>query len=82
MNPELLGALSWVGRLPDGAVSVQAREGNLILKASEAMQQRFEELLSLRKDKSLNDAEEEEYRAICELDEALSWLNRLARSES
>jgi len=66
--------------LPDGAVSVEARGGDLVLRASHQLQERFEELIERRKAGTLSGAENDEYEAICELDEALSWLNRLARS--
>lgn len=66
-------------RLPDGAVSVELIDGNLVLRASETLQKRFEELLERRKAGALTPDEDGEYEAICRLDDALSWLNRLAR---
>lgn len=71
----------WTRRLPDGAVSVSEVGDNLTLRASEALQAKFEELLERKKIGTLNPDELEEYEALCALDEALSWLNRLARRE-
>jgi hypothetical protein len=69
----------WVQYVPDGAVSVAMEGTALVLKASSALQERFETLLAKRKEGALSVEETREYRAICELDTALSWLNRLAR---
>jgi len=68
-----------VQRLPDGAISVDTVEGNLVLRASDKLQQRFEELLERQKAGTLAADEAELYEAICRLDHSLSWLNRLAR---
>lgn len=75
-------AIDWVGRLPDGAVSVETDGIHLILRASHQLQSRFEELLDRRKAGTLSDEETHEYGAICDLDNLLSSLNRLARSNS
>jgi hypothetical protein len=69
----------WVQHVPDGAVSVAVEDATLVLKASTALQERFEALLAKRKAGVLSDEETREYQAICDLDAALSWLNRLAR---
>jgi hypothetical protein len=69
-----------VRQLPDGAVSVETVDGNLVLRASDNLQQRFEELLERRKVGGLTAEEAKLYDAICQLDHALSWLNRLART--
>lgn len=69
----------WVQYIPDGAVSVTAEGTALVLKASNALQERFETLLAKRKDGTLSVEETREYQALCDLDTALSWLNRLAR---
>lgn len=70
-----------IRRLPDGAVSVSALGGDWVLQASQPLQAKFEQLLERRKQGTLNADESEEYEAICALDDALSWLNRLARGE-
>jgi hypothetical protein len=69
----------WVQYVPDGAVSVTVEGTALVLKASNALQERFETLLAKQKDGTLSVEETREYQAICDLDTALSWLNRLAR---
>jgi len=69
----------WVQYVPDGAVSVAAEGSTLVLKASTVLQERFETLLEKRKAGALSVEETREYEAICDLDTALSWLNRLAR---
>lgn len=69
----------WVPLLPDGAVSVEVEENSLVLRASQSLQERFEELLELRKSDRMTVEEARQYAAICDLDHALSWLNRLAR---
>jgi hypothetical protein len=58
---------------------VEAQGDHLVLRASGRLQQRFEELLEGRKAGGLTAMENREYEAICQLDDALSWLNRLAR---
>ena len=65
--------------VPDGAVSVVVEDSTLVLKASTMLQERFETLLAKRKAEALSVEETREYQAICDLDTALSWLNRLAR---
>ena len=69
----------WVQYVPDGAVSVAAEGSTLVLKASTVLQERFEALVEKRKAEALSVEETREYEAICDLDTALSWLNRLAR---
>ena len=69
----------WVQYVPDGAVSVAVEDSTLVLKASNALQERFETLLAKRKASALSVEETREYQAMCDLDTALSWLNRLAR---
>jgi hypothetical protein len=73
-NPQV-----WVEHVPDGAVSVTVEDSRLVLKASNALQERLEELLEKKKAGTLSIEESREYQAICDLDTALSWLNRLAR---
>ena len=73
-NPQV-----WVEHVPDGAVSVTVAGSTLVLKASNTLQERFEILLEKQKAGELSIEESREYQAICDLDTALSWLNRLAR---
>jgi hypothetical protein len=72
-------SIDWVQFVPDGAVSVQNVDGALVLRASEKLQSQFEELLAKQKAGLLTNDETDRYEAICELDDALSWINRLAR---
>jgi hypothetical protein len=65
-----------VQRLPDGAVSVEKVEGALVLRASHKLQEQFEDLLAKHKAGSLSNDEREQYDAICELDDVLSWISR------
>lgn len=70
----------WIGRLPDGAVSIETDGQHWRLRASHPLQARFEELLERRKSGLLmTDSESQEYAAICDLDNLLSGFNRLAR---
>jgi hypothetical protein len=71
---------AWVHYLPDGAVSVEARGTELVLRASQKLQERFEALLAKRKAGELTEEESRQFDAIADLDDALSWLNRLART--
>jgi hypothetical protein len=70
---------AWVQYLPEGAVSIDIAGPTLVLRASQPLQERFEALLARRKAGTLSPEEAREYEAICDLDTALSWLNRLAR---
>lgn len=70
---------AWVQYLPDGAISVEIAGPTLVLRASNKLQERFEALLDKRKAGTLSTEEKCEFEAICDLDTALSWLNRLAR---
>jgi hypothetical protein len=72
-------AHAWVHYLPEGAISVGVEDATLVLRASQSLQERFELLLTKRKAGTLSPEEQREYAAICDLDTALSWLNRLAR---
>ena len=70
---------TWIPYLPDGAVSVDIEGSTLVLRASNKLQKRFERLLDKRKADTLSQEENREYKAMCDLDTALSWLNRLTR---
>ena len=72
-------AHDWAQYLPDGAISIDIEGTTLVLHASQKLQERFETLLARRKTGTLSAEEIREYEAICDLDTALSWLNRLAR---
>ena len=80
MSIENQSATAWTSILPDGAVSVESGENFVVLRASKHLQRRFEALLERKKSATLTPGETAEFDAICHLDEALSWLNRLART--
>ena len=65
--------------VPEGAISIETDGANVVLRASERLQARFEELFERRKRGEVTQPEEQELEAINQLDTALSWLNRLAR---
>lgn len=69
----------WVSYLPDGAISLDIEASSVVLRASSKLQNRFDTLLDKRKAGDLSAQETREYEAICDLDKALSWLNRLVR---
>lgn len=69
----------WVHDLPDGAISLDIEASTVVLRASSKLQNRFDALLDKQKVGALSPQEIREYEAICDLDKALSWLNRLAR---
>lgn len=71
---------TWVRRIPDGAISVETEGSALVLRASRKLQERFEELPEGRKAGTLSPEGNQEYDAVCELDDALSRLNRLLRN--
>ncbi len=75
-------SINWVSSLPDGAVSVEKQDGSVVLRASQALQNRLEELLERQKSAQLSPDDSAQYAAICELDDALSWLNRLSRDST
>ena len=73
--------MGWTRHLPDGAVSLSEVGNDCVLRASQPLQAKFEELLERQKMGTLSADELEEYESLCVLDETLSWLNRLARRE-
>ena len=73
------GSRKWMQYVPDGAVSIEMEGAMLVLRASKKLQKRFKRLLVKRKVGTLSPEETREYGAICDLDTALSWLNRLVR---
>jgi len=66
-------------QLPDGAVTVEVTEGVWILRASQKLQSRFEDLLEKKKVGQQTEEEQREFDAICGLDRLLSGFNRLSR---
>ncbi len=68
------------GLPPDSAVEIEIEEGVLIFRASKNAQERIENLLGKNKQNSLSDSEKTELDRYEEIDDYLSFLNRLTRN--
>lgn len=68
------------GLPPDGAVEIEVEEGVLIFRVSKNAQQRIENLLDKNKQNKLTDSEKTELDRYEEIDDYLSFLNRLTRN--
>lgn len=68
------------GLASDGAVEIEVEEGILIFRVSKNAQERIENLLNKNKQDNLNDAEKTELDRYEEIDDYLSFLNRLTRN--
>jgi hypothetical protein len=66
----------------EGAISIEVIEGVPIFRAAAQIQQRIESLLAKQKESHLNAAEEEELAHYEEIDDYLSYVNRLVRNLS
>ncbi|MEW6207603.1 MAG: hypothetical protein AB1631_04500 [Acidobacteriota bacterium] len=71
--------------LPDsfprqGAVEIEIEEGVPVLRASLAVRERIEELLDKQRESKLTADEEQELDRYEEVDDYLSFLNRLSRN--
>jgi hypothetical protein len=64
----------------EGAVRIQLEEGVPIFRATDAVQGRIEELLSKQQDGPLSSEEERELDLYEEIDDYLSFVNRLIRN--
>jgi hypothetical protein len=64
----------------DGAITIEIEEGTPVLRATKAIQERIEELLDKQRESRLTEAEESELRQYEEIDDYLSFLNRLVRN--
>lgn len=64
----------------ESAIEVEIEEGVLILRASKIAQERIEELLDKQKTAKLTESEENELDQYEEIDDYLSFLNRLTRN--
>jgi hypothetical protein len=65
---------------PDSAVEIEVEEGVLIFRVSKNAQERIENLLDRNKQNSLTDSEKTELDRYEEIDDYLSFLNRLTRN--
>jgi hypothetical protein len=82
MTTPLLPTLqSLTATLPlEGAISIELQEGIPIFRASNSVQNRIEALLAKQQISLLNPQEEQELDGYEEIDDYLSFLNRLARN--
>ena len=64
----------------EGAVRIELEEGILVFKASDSMQARIEGLLSKAQDVGLTAEEGKELDRYEEMDDYLSFVNRVARN--
>jgi hypothetical protein len=68
------------GLQQDGAISIELDGGVPVLRASQAAQDRIEDLLQKQKNSSLTTDEEQELQQYEDVDDYLSYLNRLTRN--
>ncbi|MHC5728983.1 MAG: hypothetical protein ACYT04_40650 [Nostoc sp.] len=64
----------------EGVISIELQEGIPIFRASSSVQNRIEALLAKQQISPLNPEEEQELDSYEEIDDYLSFLNRLARN--
>lgn len=65
---------------PDNAVEIEVEEGTLIFRISRNAQEKIENLLNKNKENNLSDFEKSELDRYEEIDDYLSFLNRLTRN--
>lgn len=85
MTLTLVQPIPQIGKLPDslpreGAVNLELEEGVLVLRVSQATQDRIEELLDKKSAAPLSEAEETELDHYEHIDDYLSFINRLTRN--
>jgi len=85
MNIELAHAIpklrSLPGSLPlDGAIRIELEEGVPVLRASSVVQKRVDALLLKEREQGLSSEEAEEFERYEEIDDYLSFFNRLVRN--
>jgi len=64
----------------EGAIGIELQEGIPILRASPAVQERIEMLLHKQQEGALSEREHEELESYEEIDDYLSFLNRISRN--
>lgn len=64
----------------EGSVTIEFVEGIPMLRASKGVQEHIEALLGKRTEDRLSKAEEEELNYYAEIDDYLSYLNRVVRN--
>lgn len=68
------------GLQQDGAINIELDGGVPVLRASQAAQDRIEDLLQKQKSSGLTPDEEQELQQYEDVDDYLSYLNRLTRN--
>lgn len=76
--PKLYGLPTSLPR--ENAIEIEIEAGVMVFRASETVQGRIENLLLKQKESSLDKADENELRRYEEIDDYLSFLNRLTRN--
>jgi hypothetical protein len=64
----------------EGAIDIELEQGVLIFRVSQGVQKRIEDLLRKHRESSLTAEEEQELQQYEEVDDYLSYLNRLVRN--
>jgi len=64
----------------DGAVQLELEEGVLVFRVSDVVQNRIESLLNKQRDASLTEDESQELERYEEIDDYLSFTNRMLRN--
>lgn len=64
----------------EGAVRIELQNGILIFRASQLIQNRIETLLDKREKIPLTEPEEQELNSYAEIDDYLSFVNRIIRN--
>jgi hypothetical protein len=64
----------------DGAVRIELQNGIPIFRASQQVQNRIETLLDKREEITLTEPEEQELDSYAEIDDYLSFVNRIIRN--
>ena len=85
MTLTLAQPIPQIGKLPnslprEGAVNLELEEGVLVLRVSQTTQNRIEELLDKQSLAPLSEAEETELDQYENIDDYLSFINRLTRN--
>jgi hypothetical protein len=66
----------------EGAIGIELVEGIPIFRAASIVQNRIEALLAKQQDDTLNSEEEEELNCYEDIDDYLSFVNRMVRNAS
>lgn len=64
----------------DGAISIELQDGIMIFRASHHLQQRIENLVNKQQETPLTKIEAQELDSYAEIDDYLSFVNRMIRN--